>query len=69
MSKMPKFYIEWWRTGSSTNEPYCNYFSIPARSFKYFVRQFINTNKYIVHLEMVEPFRKVVFSTRRTGQV
>lgn len=57
-----KYYIEYWNIG----DPECN---VIASTFHHpcvqaFIEKFAKTNRAVVHLELIEPFRKVLYSRR-----
>lgn len=63
MKTNKKFYIEYWTVGDTTKTVATSTFH--HTNIKAFIKTFINTGKYVVHLEVIEPFRKVLYSTKR----
>jgi hypothetical protein len=62
---MRKYYIEFWSTDDATKATTAATFT--HINIKAFIKKVLAAGKYVVHLELVEPYRKVLFSTRQVN--
>lgn len=62
---MRKYYIEYWTLGDTNRNVIAATFH--HSNIKAFIRKLIAPKKFfVVHLEMVEPFRKVIYTNKTT---
>jgi hypothetical protein len=61
--KKSKFYIEYWTNGDVSKNVVADTFHIELKSLRSFIRKFVASGKYLVHLEHLGVQRTVLHST------
>lgn len=62
MKTNKKFYIEYWKRGDKAKNVAASTFH--HNNIKTFITTFMQAGYYVVHLEVIEPYRKVIYTTR-----